>query len=61
MTTYLSALKGLNDAKYNVDQAKKIRDNLMSEGSLHDIAIKDDGKLIVQDTQNGGIHYLTVD
>ena len=61
MTTYLSALKGLNDAKYNVDQAKKIRDNLMSEGSLHDIAIKDDGRLIIQNTSDGSISYLTVD
>lgn len=61
VTTYLSALQKLKVAKLNKEQFDKARDIVNTNGGLHEVAIDSDGKLLIQDSESGGIVRLTAD
>lgn len=61
VTTYLSALQKINVAKFNQDQFNDATDQVVAKGGYNEVAIDEQGKLFVQNTNTGTVTKLSVD
>lgn len=61
VTTYLSALQKIKVAGFNKEQFKEARDQVTANGGLHEIAIREDGRVFVQDVETGKAQWATLE
>lgn len=61
VTTYLSTLQKIRVAEFNSEQFKNAQTIVEKNGGLNEIAIDENGRLIVQDTNTGAMNRLTVE
>lgn len=60
-TTYLSTLQKMKYAEFNDAQFKKAEEDVRKNGGLHDYAIDESGRLIVQSQKTGKIKHMSLE